>query len=88
MSVETVRMSSKGQIVIPYKMRGRFKEGETLVVIDNGEQLILKKESGMDKQLIEDLEFARRTEEAYKQIEAGKGKKMTAEEFLKELRIV
>jgi len=84
--IDVTKVSSKGQIVIPSRMRGRFKEGETLVVIDNGEQLILKKESGMDKQLIEDLEFARRTEEAYKQIERGEYTSYAKEEFLKKLR--
>lgn len=64
-------MSSKGQVVIPVDMRGDIKEGDKLLVIKSGNQIILKKASNMDKQLKEDLEFARRTEEAYKRIEAG-----------------
>ena len=39
----------------------------------------------MDK-YIEDLEFARRTEEAWEEIEQGKGKTYTLEEFRKKLR--
>ncbi len=49
---------------------------------------LLKLERFMRKmdQYIEDLEFARRTEEAYKEIEEGKGITMSKEEFLKELK--
>ncbi len=83
--IGVTKMSSKGQVVIPVRMRTRFKEGENIVVIANDEQLILKKESNMDKQLIEDLKFAKRTEEAWKQIERGEYKSYTKEEFLKKL---
>ena len=34
----------------------------------------------------EDLEFARRTEEAYKEYDKGKFKSMSGEEFLEELK--
>ncbi len=37
------------------------------------------------KQIIEDLEFARRTEEAYQRHEAGDFIRKDAKEFLKEL---
>ena len=62
--IETAKISSKGQIVIPLRFRGKYKEGDNLIVIENGDQLILKKETAMDKNLLEDMEFARRTEEA------------------------
>ncbi len=45
----------------------------------------MKKVSEKDEKLKEDLEFARRTEEAWKRIERGEGKSMTVKEFLKEL---
>jgi AbrB family looped-hinge helix DNA binding protein len=69
--IDITRLSSKGQVVIPAEMRGNLKEGDKLVVIENGDQLILKKADKFDENLKEDLEFARRTEEAYKRIEAG-----------------
>lgn len=82
------RMSSKGQIVIPQEMRKHIKKGEKLLIIEEKGQFIIKKAS-KHKQLEEDLEFARRTEEAYKRIEAGKGIKVSGklsdEEFMKEL---
>jgi AbrB family looped-hinge helix DNA binding protein len=69
--IDITRLSSKGQVVIPAEMRGNLKEGDKLVVIENGDQLILKKANKFDENLREDLEFAKRTEEAYKRIESG-----------------
>ena len=66
MDVGVTRISSKGQIVIPSEMRADFEEGEKLIVIKNGKQLIMKKASDFDKNLAEDLVFAKRTEDALK----------------------
>jgi len=78
-------MSSKGQIVIPSELRADIKEGDKFIVMRNKKQIILEKTSALDEKLKEDLEFARRTEEAYKQIEEGKFSSMSSEEFLKKL---
>ena len=67
-------------------MRKNFKEGDKILVIESEDQIILKKANSMDKQLAEDIEFARRTEEAWKEYEQGKFKSLPAEEFLKELK--
>lgn len=79
------RISSKGQIVIPADMREGINEGEKLVIIRNNNQIILKREKDFSKNLEEDLEFARRTEEAWKKHEKGEFISMSAEDFLKEL---
>ena len=79
-------MSSKGQVVIPQDMREGLSEGEKLVVIKNGQQIILKKMDDFDKNLEEDLEFAKRTEEAWKEIEEGKGISMEFDDFIKEMK--
>lgn len=84
--IDITRMSSKGQVVIPLDMRKDMREGEKLVIIKSGNQIIIKKASRMDEQLKEDIEFARRTEEAYKRIEAGKGITMEFDEFIKEMK--
>lgn len=83
--INITRMSSKGQVVIPLDIREGFKEGEKLVIIRNKNQIILKKEKDFSKNLEEDLEFARRTEEAWKKIEAGEYNSYSKEEFLKKL---
>ena len=86
MELELTSMSSKGQIVIPADMRQDLKEGEKLVILKTKDQIILKKASAFRKQLAEDLEFARRTEEAWKEYDKGKFKSMHADEFLAELK--
>lgn len=55
------------------------------MIIQNGDQIILKKVSKFNKQLEEDLEFARRTEEAYKRYEKGEFKEMESDDFIKML---
>ena len=84
--VNITRMSSKGQIVIPQEMREDIKEGEKLVIIKSGKQIIMKKATDMDKNLEEDLEFARRAEEALKKYEKGKFISLPKDKFLRELK--
>ena len=64
MDVAITKMSSKGQIVIPAEMRQEIHEGEKLIIIKNDKQLILKKVKDLEKNLADDLIFAKRTEEA------------------------
>ncbi|MAF50727.1 MAG: AbrB family transcriptional regulator [Nanoarchaeota archaeon] len=85
MNIDITKMSSKGQVVIPSEMRKDIKEGEKLVIIQSEDKLIIKKASAMDKQLKEDIEFARRTEEAWKAYDRGEFISMPADKFLKEL---
>jgi len=85
-NISITKISSKGQIVIPQDMREGLSEGDKLVVIKNGQQIILKKMDDFDKNLEEDLEFAKRTEEAWKEIEAGKGISMEFDDFIKEMK--
>ena len=86
MKIGTTKMSSKGQIVIPSKMRENMKEGDELFIIKDGERLIIKKAENFGKSMKEDLEFARRTEKALKRIEAGEGITMEFDEFIKEMK--
>ena len=84
--VSMTKMSSKGQIVIPLDMRKYIKEGEKMIVIKDGDRIVLKKVETLDKNLKEDIEFAKRTEEAWKRIEAGKGIRMDFDDFIKEMK--
>lgn len=86
MEFEIVKLSSKGQVVIPSELRNGFNEGDKLLIIRNGDKIIIERASELDEKLNEDLEFAKRTEEAWKEIESGKGKSYTPEEFIKRLR--
>ena len=84
--ISITKMSSKGQVVIPLEMRKGIKEGDKLVIIRNGKQLIMKKASDMEKNLEEDLEFAKRTEEAWKRYEKGEFISLPKDKFLEELK--
>ena len=84
--ISVTKMSSKGQIVIPLEMRKDIKEGDKLLVIRNGKQLIMKKTSDMEKNIEEDLIFAKRTEEALKRYEKGEFKEMSFDDFIEEAK--
>ena len=43
MQIETTKMSSRGQVVIPLDMRKDIKEGDKLIVIRKEDEIILKK---------------------------------------------
>jgi AbrB family looped-hinge helix DNA binding protein len=83
--IDTTKISSKGQIVIPTNMRANLNEGDTLLIIKDKNTILLKKADDLDEQFKEDIEFARRTEEAYKRHERGEFKIMPANKFLEEL---
>ena len=84
--IDITKMSSKGQIVIPREMRKNIKEGEKIVIIQNGNQLILKKAKDFSKNIEEDLIFAKRTEEAWKRYDKGEFISMDFDDFLKEAK--
>ena len=44
MEIATTKLSSRGQIVIPLEMRKDMKEGENLVIIKQGNNLLIRKE--------------------------------------------
>lgn len=85
MDIAITKMSSKGQIVIPAEMREDIKEGEKLLIIRDKTHIMLRKASDMDERLKEDLEFARRTEEAWKEYDKGKFRSTSVKQFLKEM---
>ena len=43
MIIDTTKMSSRGQIVIPIEMRKDINEGEKLIIIKKDNEIILKK---------------------------------------------
>ena len=84
--IAITRISSKGQVVIPLEMRGDLKEGDKLVIMKNNDQIILKKANKFSETIEEDLEFAKRTEEAWKRYEKGEFKEMEFDDFIEEMR--
>jgi AbrB family looped-hinge helix DNA binding protein len=86
MNMNLIKMSSKGQIVIPADMRKGLSEGEEFVIIKDDERFVLKKADSLTEQMKEDLEFARRTEEALQRYEQGEFISMDSDEFLEKLK--
>ena len=84
--IDTATISSKGQIVIPVSMRKGIKEGDRFLVIKDKSSFLLKKASDLDETFKEDLVVAKRVEEAWKEVEEGKYKRMSPEDFLQEIR--
>ena len=85
-NVGLTKISSKGQIVIPLNLRKNLKEGDNLIMFRDDDRIILKKVDSLSEQMKEDLEFARRTEEAMQRIESGKSIRMDFDDFLKEAK--
>ncbi len=84
--IDITRISSKGQVVIPSQMRQDLKEGDKLLIIKSDDRIILKKADKFDKQLEEDVIVAKRVEAAWREIEEGKYKRMSAKDFINEIR--
>ncbi|NKQ38692.1 MAG: AbrB/MazE/SpoVT family DNA-binding domain-containing protein [Methanosarcinales archaeon] len=66
-------------------MRDNFSEEEKLIIIKNGEQLILKKVSDLDKNFEEDIAFAKKTEEAWQGYKRGEFVSLPIDKFLEDL---
>ena len=84
--VQFTRASSKGQVVIPAKIRKKLaiKEGSVLAVAADRDVIVLKKvNSGLSE---EDLKTVRLVEEAWKDIEEGRYGVLSKEAFFKELK--
>ena len=86
MDVAITKISSKGQVVIPLEMRGHLNEGDKLIVFRNKDQIIMKQAEKLDENFKEDIEFAQKTEEAWKRITRGKGIEMEFDDFINEMK--
>ena len=84
--IEFTKASSKGQIVIPRRIRKKFgiKEGSVLAVAARDDLIVLKK---VEPELsAADLKSLRLVEEAWKDIEEGRYDVRSKEAFFKELK--
>ena len=57
MQIDTTKMSSRGQVVIPLNLRKGINEGDKLIVIRKDDEIILKK-SINDLALLSEESFA------------------------------
>jgi len=84
--IDTATISSKGQIVIPANMRKNIREGDRFLIIKDNSSFLLKKAEDLDEKFKEDLEFVRRTEEAWKRRDRGEFRIMEFDDFVKEMK--
>jgi len=83
---ELAKVSSKGQVVIPARIRekAKIKEGTTLAVSSQKNIVIMRKlDEGMTE---DDLRTLKDLEKAWKDIEEGRFKELSIDEFFKELK--
>jgi AbrB family looped-hinge helix DNA binding protein len=85
MDVAITRMSSKGQIVIPASMRTDLPEGERILLIKDGERIILKRLTDLEPALQDDILFAEKTEEAFEEYKKGTFIRKKESEFIDEI---
>lgn len=71
--------------MIPAEIRKYFSKGEKFIIMKEGNLIILKSTRNMDKNFEEDLEFAKRTEEAFRKYERGEFKEVDDKKFLEML---
>ena len=84
--IEFTKASSKGQIVIPTRIRKKLdiREGSVLAIATKNDMIVLRK---MQSDLsAEDLKSLRLVEEAWKDIEEGRYNVRSKEAFFKELK--
>ena len=84
--VEFTKASSKGQIVIPTRIRKKLdiREGSVLAVAAENDMIVLRKvESGLSA---DDLKTLKLVEEAWRDIESGRYRVREREAFFKELK--
>jgi AbrB family looped-hinge helix DNA binding protein len=87
MDVELVKVSSRGQFVLPLSIRKRFgiSKGEKLMLIEKDGAITLKPVKQLKKDIEEEIYLMLRAEKGWNLIREGKAKKMAKNDFLKEL---
>lgn len=81
--MEITKLSSKGQIVIPESLRKGFEDGTAFNVVKQNNLIILKPIKGLTKEEIKEMKDL---DKIWKEIDDGKCKTYSEEEFFKKLK--
>ena len=81
--MEITKLSTKGQIVIPDSIRKDFEVGSVFKIMKKGNLIVLKGIEGFSKVEIKEM---KELDKIWKDIDSGKGKTTSVEEFLKEMK--
>ena len=84
MKIGITKMSSKGQVVIPKELRDIYKPDQKLLVVREGNNLLLKREEDVSF-FSEDFDYLNQIESEYKKLSKQKLKAKSKDEFLDEL---
>ena len=82
--MEITKLSSKGQIVLPEKLRRGIEVGTPFVVTRRNNLIILKEVEGLTR---EEEKEMKELDVIWKDIDEGKGITLSKEEFLKEMSL-
>jgi len=80
--MEITKLSTKGQIIIPEKLRKNFNIGTPFIVSAKDDLIILKKVGGLTR---EEMREMNEINKIWKEIDSGKGITQSKQEFLKEM---
>lgn len=83
-NINIIKTNSQGQIVISSDIRENLMEGKEFIIVNDDKSFILKADILTEK-MKEDLEFSRRTKEAWKAYERGEFISQPVDEFLADL---
>ena len=86
MEFDVTKISSKGQAVIPQEVRDRLalRDGQILAVSTKDNLIVLKKvDNNLER---EELETLKEIKKAWREIELGKCRKVSKEEFLRNIK--
>jgi len=80
--METTKLSTKGQIVIPESLRDGFAEGTVFTITRKDDLLFLKKIEGLTANEEKEMN---KLNDIWKDIDEGRSVTLSKEEFLKEM---
>lgn len=82
--MEITKLSTKGQIVIPESIRKGLDVGSAFKIMRHGDLIVLK---GIEKFSKEEMREMGELDKIWKNIDNGKNKSYTPEEFFKEMNL-
>ncbi len=87
MDIEIIKISSRGQFVLPLSFRKRFgiKRGEKMILVEENGTMVLRPVRQMKESMEDEIYMMRRAAKAWAEIEKGSSKKMGMAKFLEEL---
>lgn len=81
--MEITKLSTKGQVVIPEKLRNDLSEGTAFIVTRQRNMIILKKVEGLTKEEIEEM---KELDKIWEEIDNGECESYSVEEFFKKMK--